>query len=96
MRSLSTEVRIQELTNAARSILASLNLEAMEHSPMSMYAVVLEKLRGDGAGKTASSLATTIGVPTTAVQDALDMLERDGRVSNAAGTYTEVSGREDK
>lgn len=63
---------------------------------MSMYAVVLEKLRGDNTGKTVSQLATSLELPQTAVSDALTMLVRDGRVTNTDGTYTVATGRDDK
>lgn len=63
---------------------------------MSMYAVVLEELRGDNSGKTVSQLAAAYDLPTTAVQDALDLLVRDGRVTNNAGTYKMTTGRDDK
>ena len=63
---------------------------------MSMYAVVLEHLRGDTDGKTVSQLATAMELPETAVSDALTLLVRDGRVNNNAGTYTVAEGRDDK
>lgn len=63
---------------------------------MSMYAVVLEKLRGDTEGKTISQLAVSLDVPETAVSDALVMLVLDGRVTDTEGTYTIKSGRADK
>lgn len=62
-----------------------------------MYAVVLEELRGDNTGKTVSQLAAALDdLPATAVQDALDLLVRDGRVTNNAGTYKVTTGRDDK
>jgi hypothetical protein len=62
---------------------------------MSMYGVVLNQLRGDAAGKTATQLATTLHVPVKAVQDALDELVLHKRVINTAGVYTEPNTRRD-
>jgi predicted transcriptional regulator len=63
---------------------------------MSMYAVVLTKLRGDVSGKTKAQLATALNVPEQAIEDAITMLVRDGRVTDTDGTYTVTANRDDR
>lgn len=63
---------------------------------MSMYAVVLKQLRGDGTGKTKAQLATALNVPEQAIADAITLLVRDGRVTDTAGTYTVTTARDDR